>query len=68
FERFHRGPAAGSPRPGRGIGLTIARSLARAHGGDVVLVTGQGVGATFRLTLPVEESVDVAGARQRRGA
>jgi len=50
FERFHRG-RNGSRVAGRGIGLTIARSLARAHGGDVV-VTPTGSGATFRLTIP----------------
>ena len=54
FERFHRGAAGSSARPGRGIGLTIARSLARAHGGDVVLAaTDSGTGATFRLTVPL---------------
>ncbi|HSJ91202.1 MAG TPA: HAMP domain-containing sensor histidine kinase [Ilumatobacter sp.] len=52
FERFHRAPSA-SGRSGRGIGLTIARSLARAHGGDVTASSaGTGRGATFRLTLP----------------
>jgi signal transduction histidine kinase len=56
FERFYRGPDQGDTRgrrAGRGIGLTIARSLARAHGGDVVAFSGgPGTGATFRLTLP----------------
>ena len=52
FERFHRAPSS-SGRSGRGIGLTIARSLARAHGGDVSATSpGPGRGATFRLTLP----------------
>ncbi|WP_062304091.1 sensor histidine kinase [Demequina subtropica] len=52
FERFYRGPAAGA-RSGRGIGLTIARSLARAHGGDVTAASdGVGRGASFTLTLP----------------
>jgi signal transduction histidine kinase len=33
--------------------LTIARSLARAQGGDVVASSaGPGRGATFRLTIP----------------
>ncbi len=54
FERFHRGVAGSSARPGRGIGLTIARSFARAHGGDVVVAsTDWGTGATFRLTIPL---------------
>ncbi|MFY0409598.1 sensor histidine kinase [Solicola sp. PLA-1-18] len=39
-------------RGGAGLGLSIARGLARAHGGDLVVVPG-GPGATFRLTLPV---------------
>ncbi|WP_062467366.1 sensor histidine kinase [Demequina maris] len=52
FERFYRGPGSGE-RPGRGIGLTIARSLARAHGGDVSARSdGRGRGATFTLVLP----------------
>jgi signal transduction histidine kinase len=57
FERFYRGPApAADPRrrAGGGLGLTIARSLARAQGGDVVASSeGPGRGATFRLTMPV---------------
>lgn len=52
FERFHRAPSV-TGRSGRGIGLTIARSLARAHGGDLTAASpGLGRGATFRLTLP----------------
>jgi signal transduction histidine kinase len=56
FERFYRGAGTGRGRAGRGIGLTIARSLARAHGGDVV-VDAVGPGATFRLTLPVHSPI-----------
>ena len=56
FDRFYRGTETGTGRParaGRGIGLTIARSLARAHDGDVVASSsGPGTGATFRLTVP----------------
>ncbi|TFH19685.1 MAG: HAMP domain-containing histidine kinase, partial [Acidimicrobiales bacterium] len=62
FERFYRRPADSVPtsrsmRAGRGIGLTIARSLARAQGGDVVASSaGSGNGATFRLTVPLRVS------------
>jgi signal transduction histidine kinase len=57
FERFYSGQRSASSarrdRPGRGLGLTIARSLARAHGGDVVASSaGPGRGATFRVTVP----------------
>jgi signal transduction histidine kinase len=62
FERFYRRSDDGEPtgrplRAGRGIGLTIARSLARAQGGDVVaLSTEPGKGATFRMTIPLRVS------------
>jgi histidine kinase len=58
FDRFYRSadtsPVPGrASRAGRGLGLTIARSLARAHGGEVVASSqGPGTGATFRLTIP----------------
>lgn len=56
FERFYRVPEPRSgprPRSGSGIGLTISRSIARAHGGDVTASSpGRGGGATFRLVLP----------------
>jgi signal transduction histidine kinase len=52
FERFYRGSDTSTPG-GRGIGLTIARSLAHAHGGDVTATSGgPGKGAAFTLTLP----------------
>ncbi len=54
FERFYRVPGGDRRRSeGSGIGLTIARGLARAHGGDLSAASpGPGCGATFTLTLP----------------
>lgn len=41
------------PSGGAGLGLAIARGIARAHGGQLTCVApGSGCGATFRLTLP----------------
>ena len=46
-------PFAGSARPGgTGLGLAIGREIARAHGGELVLVDSAGSGTKFRLTLP----------------
>ena len=40
---------------GSGIGLTIAKALAEAHGGSLTATSdGEGTGATLRLTLPRE--------------
>jgi signal transduction histidine kinase len=54
FERFYRAPGATRRSPGSGIGLTIARGIARAHGGDVTAASsGRGAGATFTLSVPL---------------
>ncbi len=55
FERFYRGDAARTRGTrGSGIGLTIARGIATAHGGSLTAHSdGPGTGATFELTLPV---------------
>ena len=55
FEPFVRlGNAAHEAVPGTGIGLGIARDLARLHGGDLRCLPGSR-GARFELTLAVEE-------------
>lgn len=59
FERFYRVPTASAEhsRAGSGIGLTIARGIARAHGGDLTAGSpGKGRGATFTLRLPATTS------------
>ncbi|MGQ9480082.1 sensor histidine kinase [Chloroflexus sp.] len=54
FERFYRAdPSRARTSGGSGIGLTIARHLAWAMGGDISAASaGIGKGSTFTLTLP----------------
>lgn len=53
FERFYRVPGAPRRSAGSGIGLTIARGIARGHGGDLTASSaGPGHGARFTLTVP----------------
>jgi len=46
FERFHRA-AVGERIAGHGLGLNLARDLARLHGGDVRLVRSDGEWTEF---------------------
>jgi signal transduction histidine kinase len=52
FEKFGRVAGAES-KPGTGLGLYIARSIAEAHGGTLDVSSAAGRGAVFTLTLPV---------------
>ena len=54
FEKFGRVDVPGASKPGTGLGLFIARSIAEAHGGSLDVVSQPDKGATFTLTLPLE--------------
>jgi signal transduction histidine kinase len=53
FEKFGRVEVPGASKPGTGLGLFIARSIAEAHGGSLDVSSGAEPGSTFTLTLPV---------------
>lgn len=52
FDKFHRSARARA-REGVGLGLTICRAIATAHGGKVWASNRVGGGASFRFTLPL---------------
>jgi len=55
FDRFWRADAARSrtgERPGFGLGLSICRWIAEAHGGSIAVTSRPGRGSTFTVTLP----------------
>ena len=52
FERFHRADTARA-EDGAGLGLSIARQIAEAHGGTIKATSHPGAGSTFVLTLPI---------------
>jgi signal transduction histidine kinase len=57
FEQFYRAhDSLSSGIQGSGLGLTLARQIARAHGGDVVCEARQDGGSCFILRLPLKTS------------
>ncbi len=60
FERFFRSNAH-PDTPGQGLGLSLARELARAHGGDLELVKSDAEWTVFTLRIPAD--ISPAGSR-----
>jgi two-component system, OmpR family, sensor histidine kinase KdpD len=59
FQKFYRGPRS---RPGGiGLGLSIARQLVEANGGQIIAQNRQGGGAVFSLRLPISETMRLPG-------
>ena len=58
FERFYRvDPARSRERGGTGIGLSIVKHVALAHGGNIDVSSTPGAGSTFRLQVPLASAV-----------
>jgi len=60
FQKFYRGPRT---RPGGiGLGLSIARQLVEANGGQIVAQNRYGAGAVFSIRLPISEAMRLPAA------
>jgi two-component system sensor histidine kinase KdpD len=57
FEKFYRGP--GTPAGGLGLGLSIARQLVEAHGGEVAAQNREEGGARFSIRIPIGETMQL---------
>ena len=55
FERFYRCDKSRS-EPGTGLGLSFARAVARAHGGDIVVESTTDKGSSFTVLFPGRQS------------
>jgi signal transduction histidine kinase len=54
FEKFYRAADDGvQTLPGTGLGLALAREVARLHGGEILLESERGKGSTFTVELPI---------------
>jgi signal transduction histidine kinase len=56
FEPFYRGDQGRKIRQGMGLGLSIAREILHAHGGEIELRSNQNVGSQFTIWLPNSKS------------
>lgn len=51
---FEKGETDATNPDGTGLGLAIVKTFIEAHGGSITLESKEGVGSTFRFTLPVK--------------
>ena len=60
---FEPGVRLDTQRAGSGLGLAVARGIVEAHGGELLLHSNPGEGATFALLLPLDQPATAASSR-----
>lgn len=66
FQKFYRGSQAKRRDGGSGLGLTICRAVARAHGGSIAVRPRLGGGTAVELVLPATAGDEASGPRASR--
>jgi two-component system sensor histidine kinase BaeS len=65
FERFYRvDKSRNHLTGGMGLGLSITRAIAEAHGGSITVESTVGRGSVFTITLPVDNPFDMSSGIQ----
>ena len=62
FDRYYRSPASATRAAGTGIGLSIAKRAALAHGGAVWVASDEREGTTFFAAIPVPSEIPAQDA------
>lgn len=65
FEPFFRGEGS-EHKPGTGLGLPLAKSLAEMHRGTLEIVDSAELSTTFRLTIPVNQPNSICFSEEER--
>jgi len=66
FERFYQlDDSASRTQEGTGLGLALARDLARLHGGEISVSNATQGGAVFRVELPLEPPINYEERRRK---
>ncbi len=60
FDRFYRADAARTRGLGAGLGLAIARTIVDAHQGRIEISSVPGQGSSFKVLLPLHQSIEIA--------
>jgi signal transduction histidine kinase len=52
FQRFSQGKTGRKYTPGTGLGLYLCKQIVDAHQGEIICISVEGSGTTFRVCLP----------------